>query len=117
MRGKMKKEEKLKTEVSDEEETAKKKTKTKKLTVLDALKEENEAIKKELEDVTEKALRAVAELENLKKRYEKATTENVKYYNMSLIEKLLLPLDQLNLVVNGNVSSPELQNYLSGFKM
>ena len=29
----------------------------------------------------------------------------MKYYNMWLIEKLLLPLDQLNIVVNGNVEN------------
>lgn len=113
-----KKKENLKEEVVNEQpKVEKKKTKSKKDIELDALREENEEMKKELEELTEKALRAVAELENYKKRNEKALTENMKYYNMRLIEKLLLPLDQLNIVVNGNVENPELKNYLSGFKM
>lgn len=109
--------EKLKEEIKEEQEEVKEKPKKKKLTELEALKLENEEIKKELDEVTEKALRAVAELENYKKRNEKALSENIKYYNMHLIEKLLLPLDQLNIVVNSNVENPELKNYLSGFKM
>ena len=114
----MEKKENLKEEVVNEQpKVEKKKTKSKKDIELDALREENEEMKKELEELTEKALRAVAELENYKKRNEKALTENMKYYNMWLIEKLLLPLDQLNIVVNGNVENPELKNYLSGFKM
>lgn len=114
----MEKKENLKEEVVNEQpKVEKKKTKSKKDIELDALREENEEMKKELEELTEKALRAVAELENYKKRNEKALTENMKYYNMRLIEKLLLPLDQLNIVVNGNVENPELKNYLSGFKM
>ncbi len=114
----MDKKENLKEEVVNEQpKVEKKKTKSKKDIELDALREENEEMKKELEELTEKALRAVAELENYKKRNEKALTENMKYYNMRLIEKLLLPLDQLNIVVNGNVENPELKNYLSGFKM
>lgn len=114
----MEKKENLKEEVVNEQpKVEKKKTKSKKDIELDALREENEEMKKELEELTEKALRAVAELENYKKRNEKAITENMKYYNMWLIEKLLLPLDQLNIVVNGNVENPELKNYLSGFKM
>jgi|SRR5690554_5253406 molecular chaperone GrpE len=118
MRDMMEKKENLKEEVVNEQpKVEKKKTKSKKDIELDALREENEEMKKELEELTEKALRAVAELENYKKRNEKALTENMKYYNMWLIEKLLLPLDQLNIVVNGNVENPELKNYLSGFKM
>jgi molecular chaperone GrpE len=118
MRDMMEKKENLKEEVVNEQpKVEKKKTKSKKDIELDALREENEEMKKELEELTDKALRAVAELENYKKRNEKALTENMKYYNMWLIEKLLLPLDQLNIVVNGNVENPELKNYLSGFKM
>lgn len=111
------KDEDVKKEQPEEQVLDKKQKKAKKITEIEALKEENEAIKKELNEVTEKTLRAVAELENFKKRYEKVTVENIKYYNMQLVEKLLLPLDQFNLVVNGEVESPELKNYLSGFKM
>lgn len=114
----MSKEENVKDEILEENvKEEKKKAKSKKISELDALKEENEAMKMELEELSEKALRAVAELENFKKRHEKVSTENIKYYNMHLIEKLLLPLDQLNIVVNAEVESKELKNYLSGFKM
>lgn len=110
---------KLNEEVSDKEKSLKEKKKKKdKVTLeIEALQEENEQIKVELEEVTEKALRAVAELENYKKRTEKTLIENIKYYNMQLIEKLLIPIDQLNLVVNSEVESEELRNYLCGFKM
>lgn len=114
--------EKLNGDVSEKEKSSKEKKKTKaksdqETSELDALLEENEKMKAELEEVTEKALRAVAELENYKKRTEKTLMENIKYYNMQLIEKLLIPIDQFNLVVNSEVESEELKNYLCGFKM
>lgn len=114
--------EKLNEDISEKEQSSKEKKKTKvkedKATLeFEALQEENEQMKKELEEITEKALRAVAELENYKKRTEKTLIENIKYYNMQLVEKLLIPIDQLNLVVNSEVESEELKNYLSGFKM
>lgn len=109
----MAKDEKLK----EEQETDAKKTKKKKKSELELLQEENEKLKEDLNTTADGALRALAELENYKKRSEKEKTDNQKYYNMSLIEKLLNPLDQLNLVVNANVENKELQNYLKGFKM
>lgn len=114
--------EKLNEDIYEKEQSSKEKKKTKvkkdKATLeFEALQEENEQMKKELEEITEKALRAVAELENYKKRTEKTLIENIKYYNMQLVEKLLIPIDQLNLVVNSEVKSEELKNYLAGFKM
>lgn len=115
------KDEKLKEEVLvEEQEQTKKKVKEKKdkkPTELELLAQENEEIKTELLEITEKALRAVAELENYKKRAEKLSSESIKYYNLQLIEKLLIPLDQLNFVVSVEVENKELNNYLSGFKM
>ncbi len=111
---------KLKKEVEEQEVEEKKETKKpkkKKLSELELLKEENEKLKEELSKNAEGALRALAELENYKKRSEKEKADNQMYYNMGLIEELLNPLDQLNLVVNAQVESKELQNYLKGFKM
>lgn len=62
-------------------------------------------------------LKAYAELENFRKRKQKEIDDLLKYSNQKLIEELLISLDQLKIVSNYPVSSPELQNYLYGFKM
>lgn len=110
-------EEKLEETEETVKEEKEKKKKTKKKTEVELLQDENEKLKEEVEELGSKALRAIAELENYKKRTEKAFVENIEYYNRNLIEKLLIPLEQLSLAVNANVESDELRNWLVGFKM
>lgn len=99
----------------EKQEVAEKKVKKKSLK--EPLIDENEILKSELAEQKEKALRAIAELENFKKRTLQERENNLKYSNMYLIEKLLPALDQFNLVVSYDVQNQELKNYLTGFKM
>ncbi len=93
------------------------KEKPKKKTEKELLIDENEALKLENSELAEKALRAIAELENFKKRMISEKENERKYFNMYLIEKLIPALDQFSIVVNLEVESKELKNYLVGFKM
>ncbi len=101
--------------VVDEEKQEK--PKKKKKTEKEMLIEENEALKLENKILLDKAARALAELENFKKRMEVERTRDRQYNNIYLIERLLPALDQFNIVVNANVENEALKNYLIGFKM
>ncbi|MGI6787663.1 MAG: nucleotide exchange factor GrpE [Acholeplasmataceae bacterium] len=76
---------------------------------------------KELEEEIEKLkndlLRNQADFENFKKRMNQERVIDRKYAAMDLVHDLLIPLDQLDKVVNMEVEDPVLKNYLIGFKM
>lgn len=76
---------------------------------------------KELEDeiaeLKHELLRNQADFENFKKRMNQEKIQDRKYAGMDIIHDLLIPLDQLQKIVNLEVDDPKLKNYLIGFKM
>lgn len=71
----------------------------------------------ELIDANSRILRIAAEFENYKKRIKAEQETAFKYANMSLIDKLIQPLDQLRQVVEMPTDNELLKNFLIGFKM
>lgn len=80
-------------------------------------KEQIERLTKENYELRESYLRSNAELENYKKRMNEERIKERKYASTNLIGDLLIPLDQLNKVVELKVDDEKLKNFLIGFKM
>ncbi|MDL2292227.1 nucleotide exchange factor GrpE [Acholeplasma sp. OttesenSCG-928-E16] len=71
----------------------------------------------EIDSLNDKLLRAVAELENFKKRTNQERIIDRKYASSNLIDDLLVPLDQLMKISNLKTDNEVLNNFLVGFKM
>lgn len=98
--------EEVKEEVIDNKKPKKKKTSE----IIKDLEDEIKALKEE-------KLLIKADSENYRKRINDERIKDRKYASTNLIHDLLLPLEQLKKVVEFEVESPELKNYLMGFKM
>ena len=77
---------------------------------------------KELEDKqradSESYLAARADLDNIRKRLFEQSKEDRKYASQGLVSDLISPVDMLAKVINGTQNpTPEVQNFLFGFKM
>lgn len=77
---------------------------------------------KELEDKqradSESYLAARADLDNIRKRLFEQSKEDRKYASQGLVSDLISPVDMLVKVINGTQNpTPEVQNFLFGFKM
>lgn len=77
---------------------------------------------KELEDKqradSESYLAARADLDNIRKRLFEQSKEDRKYASQGLVSDLIAPVDMLVKVINGTQNpTPEVQNFLFGFKM
>lgn len=113
------KEESLKTEDSHKSKKEEKKIKK------SAQEVEIEKLKakiKELEDKqradSESYLAARADLDNIRKRLFEQSKEDRKYASQGLVSDLISPVDMLVKVINGTQNpTPEVQNFLFGFKM
>jgi len=81
------------------------------------LKSQIKDLETEITDLKDKLLRNEAELINFKKRLIQESIQDRKYANQDLIAELLIALDQLDKVVNVEVTDEKLKNYLIGFKM
>ncbi|MFA5481875.1 MAG: nucleotide exchange factor GrpE [Bacilli bacterium] len=80
-------------------------------------KELIEKLQNENLHLNEKLLRNAADLENFKKRITQEKTIERKFANKTLINDLLVPLEQLRKVVEFEVKDENLKNFLIGFKM
>lgn len=113
------KEESIKTEDSHKSKKEEKKIKK------SAQEVEIEKLKakiKELEDKqradSESYLAARADLDNIRKRLFEQSKEDRKYASQGLVSDLISPVDMLVKVINGTQNpTPEVQNFLFGFKM
>ncbi len=74
-------------------------------------------LEEEIKELKESLLRNQADFENYKKRINQEKIQDRKYAGIDIIHDLLVPLDQLNKVVNVKTDDPKLNNYLIGFKM
>ncbi|MEZ0180568.1 nucleotide exchange factor GrpE ['Camptotheca acuminata' phytoplasma] len=85
------------------------------------LENENKKLKKELSQTNDNwhndKLKNQADLDNFQKRIQKEKDNYLKYSSMNLISNLLVPLEQLEQVVEMQYVEPVLKNFLSGFKM
>lgn len=113
------KEESLKEEVkedSSKKDTKKDQKKAKK----DEIQKLNDVItklKNENLKLREDYLRVLADMENTKRRLNEDVLRQKKYASQSLVENLVTPVDMLDKVCNMEAASPELANFLMGFKM
>jgi len=83
------------------------------------LNKENDALKKEVEDLKEQSLRSLAELENVKRRKEQEKQDAIKFANERLVMDLLPVLDGFELAMNqGDFGeSTDVSAVVAGFSM
>lgn len=66
---------------------------------LELLRDENEALIKQLEDAKTDALRAAADADNFRKRMQKEADDRIKYAGTKILESLLPVLDNLEMAI------------------
>lgn len=83
------------------------------------LKEENEKLKKEINDLIEKVKLAQAELINYRKRKDEEVAVFKKYCNQDIITDLIPVIDNFERAIqmDDNDLTDELSKFLAGFKM
>lgn len=106
--------------VNDIVENSKKELELKAKAIID---ERDQAIEKakriqaEYQEIREAYRAKVDDTKSYKERLGKELEEKNKYASQSLIEDLLMSLDQLDLIVNADVEDEKLKNYLQGFRI
>lgn len=78
---------------------------------------EKEQLVAELNKYKDLYLRTLAEFENYKKRMNEERIRERKYFNQSLMEKLVDSLDIFDRTINIKTDDEKLKNFLIGFKM
>lgn len=84
---------------------------------VEALKIENENLKKEISEYKDKLLRRVAEFENYKKRLEADFMNAVKYANEKLFLEILPVVDDLERSIASAKEKPDFESFYQGIKM
>lgn len=102
---KLKKEEKLKNILTEDE----------------TIEEKKEPVKDNIEKIEEdfefKYLKSLAEMQNLRKRFEKDRMDFFKYKSSSLIQEIIPTIDMFEAALNSRDVSKEIKNWLIGFEM
>lgn len=100
-------------------EKEEKKSKNKENKELKHLEEENNKLKNELKESSDKVLRIAAEMQNYKRRADTERENLLKYANEDLAKSLLPILDNFERAIklDDNDLSDEVSKFLSGFKM
>lgn len=100
-------------------EKEEKKSKNKENKELKHLEEENNKLKNELKESSDKVLRIAAEMQNYKRRADTEKENLLKYANEDLAKSLLPILDNFERAIKLDDSdlSDEVSKFLSGFKM
>ena len=83
----------------------------------DKYKEQIEKLEAELTNQKNEYLKVFAEMENTKKRLKEEAIKDRKYASQKVVGELINPIDMLVKIVNSPAPSPEIANYLIGFKM
>lgn len=78
---------------------------------------EADQLRTELNETRDRALRAVAELENFRKRSQRESHDAQKFANMSLMRDLLPIVDNLNRAAEAANSASDAASLVSGVKM
>ncbi|MFA7075121.1 MAG: nucleotide exchange factor GrpE [Candidatus Izemoplasmatales bacterium] len=92
------------------EEKKKKKNKTK-------IEDQLEVVEEELKNVKDKYYRALAEMENYKKRMSEDFKRERKYAGMTLADKLIDSIEVFSQALNIKTDDSNLKNFLYGFNM
>jgi molecular chaperone GrpE len=79
--------------------------------------DELEALKIELESAKDKYFRALAEMDNFKKRATEEGKRDRKYASQDVCDKLIDPIDILDAALKMQTEDANLRNFLYGFKM
>lgn len=104
------KEEKVEEEIKEEAPKTKKEKK-------DKNKEQIAKLEAELANQKNEYLKVFAEMENTKKRLKEEAVKDRKYASQKVVGELINPIDMLVKIVNSPAPTPEIANYLIGFKM
>ena len=104
-----------KEEESKEENKKEKKNKHKE--EIQKLEKKIESLEAELKVQKNEYLKVFAEMENTKKRLKEEAIKDRKYASQKVIGELINPIDMLIQIVNMPASTPEVQNYQTGFQM
>ena len=80
-------------------------------------KEEIARLKKEIEDLKNALLLNRADLENFKKHMKDEAIKDRKYASLNLVSDIIVPLEYLSRACEYQTDSPEMSNFLIGFKM
>jgi len=99
--------------LDDIEEQEEKQEKPKKKTKDDEINELKLALKNE----NDKALRAIAELDNFRKRMTKETEDKIRYSNQLLVESLIPVIDNLDLAVTHIAGDNPLESLKQGVEL
>ena len=108
-----KEEEKKETPETKPSNNAKPQPKEKK----DKIKEQIAKLEEQLKDQHNEYLKVYAEMENTKKRLKEESIKDRKYASQKVVGELIGPIDMLVKIVSSKAPSPEIENYLIGFKM
>ena len=111
-------EEKLQEETSKAKKEDKKVKKYKYGKEIDALNKKLEEANEQLEAYKDKYYRAIADLDNQRKQYEKEYRQTLKYSAQDLAEKLIPSFEMFSMVIESKDSLPvEVAPYIQGFDM
>lgn len=80
-------------------------------------KEQIDKLEKDLAFQKNEYLKVFAEMENTKKRLRDEAIKDRKYSSQNVIQELINPIDMLLKILSMPSNSPEVTNYLYGFKM
>lgn len=103
-------EEAVEEKIEQTEKPAKKEHKNK-------YKEENIKLKAQIDELKNDLLRNRADLENFKKHMRDEAIKDRKYASMNLVSDIITPLEYLTKACEFQSPSPEMNNFLIGFKM
>ncbi len=81
------------------------------------LEKELENAKKEIEELKDKYLRTLAEMENMKKRLEKEKKEAVEYANESLLKEILPFIDNIERAISHANENSKIEDFIKGIEM
>lgn len=84
---------------------------------VETLKEENEKLFKEKDELNTKYLLAIADSRNYKKRLDDEQAKFYKYSTYSISEELVKLLDSFDLAIEKDSENDAIKAYLEGFKM
>ncbi|MDD3127094.1 MAG: nucleotide exchange factor GrpE [Candidatus Izemoplasmatales bacterium] len=86
-------------------------------TKIPTLDEQIETLSQELADIKDKYLRALAEMENFKKRNSDELHREKRYASMPVCDKLIDQLEIFDQALNVQTEDSNFKNFLYGFKM
>ncbi len=107
----------VETKAEDTKKEDKKQTKKAKKDEIAKLNEELAKVQTSNAKLREDYLRALADMENTKRRLNEDVLKQKKYASYNLVESLVTPVEMLERVTNMETDNQELKNFLQGFKM